>query len=137
MLNIYILFYCTSLAIATKCCSSVQINTTGISLDSQCDRLATYHQLGNYKGRPAYQHERSDEYLYYSPAPARIGRNIGHWIVGTEIGNAVGGISILSNDICPEDVLGEWKFSNGLKWDIDPHLQLECVDDESGTIPQI
>ena len=113
-----------------KCCSTVKLETTGISHSSQFDKLGTYNLQSSYQKRPTYKHETRDKYIFHAPAKGKM--TLGLWMVGQDIKINRVGFHIRSDHVCPEDVQGDWEFADGVGWKIDSELRLVCVEPELG-----
>jgi len=62
------------------------------------------------------------------------GRARGLWMVGPEVGKFSGGLANRAEDICVEDVKGDWKFADGTNWVKDSSLKITCEKEATGLI---
>ena len=113
----------------TRCCSSVEVSTTGTSNSSQFVRFGTFYRQDTFSNRPAFKHELRDEYLFYMPGRAR-----GLWMIGPEIGKFSGGLANRDDEVCPENIHRRWKFADGKGWVVDSKINVTCADTQSGNI---
>jgi hypothetical protein len=60
------------------------------------------------------------------------GRARGLWMVGPEVGKFSGGLANRAEDICVENVKGDWKFADGTNWVRDPTLKITCEKQATG-----
>ena len=59
-----------------------------------------------YEGRPAYIHTVTGQAFFYKSEFDKwdYWHKLERWIIGNELGNAVGGIMIMSSEVCPWDI---------------------------------
>ena len=90
------------------------------------------NQLGHYRlnkvqnGRPVYQHETNQQFLYYHPYSG------GNWLINSAVGLLYGGIQN-SKDVplCPYLINTMWQFGDSELggWVYDPTLRVTCPTD--------
>ena len=106
------------------CCQRLLISSEGDAMEHQSNRVGEYTLSGVVADRPMYKHEDREEYLFYL-----MSRNKGLWMVGPKVNQFNGGLAHRGDTFCAEDVLaGEWKFTDGKAWHVDPSLNVTCID---------
>ena len=86
----------------------------------------TFRLLKVQNGRPVYQHEDQQQFLYYHPYSG------GNWLINSEVGLLFGGIQN-SKDVplCPYLINTMWQFGDSELggWVYDPTLRVTCPTD--------
>eukprot|EP00088_Acartia_fossae_P036367 TRINITY_DN3756_c0_g1_i6.p1 TRINITY_DN3756_c0_g1~~TRINITY_DN3756_c0_g1_i6.p1 ORF type:complete len:1426 (+),score=431.11 TRINITY_DN3756_c0_g1_i6:319-4596(+) len=106
------------------CCTRLLITSDGDAINHQSNRVGEYLLSGIVAEKPMYKHIDREEYLFYL-----MSRNKGLWMVGPKVNQFNGGLAHRGDKQCVEDVVaGEWKYTDGKAWHVDPTLKLTCLD---------
>ena len=108
----------------SSCCSKIRIESNGEAIDHQSNRVGDYSLQGVLSDRPVYKNIDRDEFLFYLQS-----RNKGLWMVGPKVAQFNGGLAHRGDAQCVEDVEeGQWKYTDGSAWHVDPELAVNCLD---------
>lgn len=111
-----------------SCCQDLDLDSSGMGDFYQGNRLGRYSkhtQMAN--GRWVYKQSQGDNYLFWL-ADQKI------WMVGTKVGQDIGGILYRGSPICPEEATNDWEYWSDWqdKWVEDWTLKAKCNDDNGG-----
>jgi len=112
------------------CCTRIKISSDGESINHQSNRVGEYTLSGVVADKPMYKNIDREEYLFYL-----MSKNKGLWMVGPKVNQFNGGLAHRGDTLCAEDVApGEWKYTDGKAWHVDPTLNLTCIDRQSADV---
>jgi hypothetical protein len=123
-----ILFFSSQTLVHAKdisgCCTKILVSSDGEAITHQSNRVGEYILSGVVADRPMYKNIDREEYLFYL-----MSKNKGLWMVGPKVNQFNGGLAHRGDTLCAEDVkAGDWKYTDGKAWHVDPTLNLTCID---------